>query len=308
MHTIAIKQGALIRARDGSAGLALLELLVVIAIGALAIGLLLAAVQRIRDAAARTRCANNLRQIGLALHHYHDSHSFLPPGLRTDEPSEPYPWLSWNSRLLPYLEQDNLWRQTQQAFAQRRWFQDNPPHVGFDMVMPAYVCPADSKASDVGIVHEKLRVAYTSYLGVSGTNQWRKDGVLYLESRTRLADITDGTSSTLAVGERPPSADGIFGWWYAGWGQAQDGSAEMLLGARERAVHPSFGRCLQELNRFRRGDPKNQCDALHFWSFHIGGAHFVLADGSLRFLSYSTDPLLPALATRAGGETVSTPD
>jgi prepilin-type processing-associated H-X9-DG protein len=110
---------------------------------------------------------------------------------------------------------------------------------------------------------------------------------------------------TLAVGERPPSAELDFGWWYAGWGQAKDGSADMVLGVRERNVIGQY--CPPGPYMFVPAKLADQCAMFHFWSPHPNGANFLFADGSVRFLSYSADSILPALATRAGGETVTLP-
>jgi prepilin-type processing-associated H-X9-DG protein len=108
------------------------------------------------------------------------------------------------------------------------------------------------------------------------------------------------------VGERPPSADDHYGWWYAGWGQKQTGSAEMVLGVRERlnSDEPCFGGAYH----FGPGSDRDVCDFLHFWSKHPGGAHFLFGDGSVRFVTYGADPIMPALATRSGGEAVNLPD
>ncbi len=287
----------------------LAEVLVVIAIIAVLLGLLVSAVQRVRDAANRTRCLNNLRQVGLALHNYHDVHSRFPPGVSYQNGKDPYPFMSWNTRLLPFLEQENLWAETQKAYAQNPDFLYDPPHKGLATVMPVYACPADSRTLSVANP-PGVRVAFTAYLGVVGTDQSRSDGVLYLDSQVRFADITDGTSNTLAVGERPPSADGGFGWWYAGWGQNKDGSGDMVLGVRERNVGSIWaGSCPPGPYEFGPGRVQNQCDAFHFWSLHLGGgAHFLFCDGSVRFLSYDADAVLPALATRAGGEVATVAD
>jgi prepilin-type processing-associated H-X9-DG protein len=153
-----------------------------------------------------------------------------------------------------------------------------------------------------------LRVGLTNYLGVLGTNLFRNDGVLFEQSRIRLNDITDGTTNTLMIGERPPSPDQLFGWWYAGWGQDKSGSMDLTLGVRERSVFPGLSMCPQGPFHFQAGDLKNSCDIFHFWSPHPGGAHFAFCDGSVRFLAYSADSIMPALATRAGGEAVGVPD
>src|SRR5262249_30065952 len=121
-------------------------------------------------------------------------------------------------------------------------------------------------------------------------------------------EATDGTSHTLLVGERPPSADLDLGWWYAGWGQAQNGDAEFLLGTRTRCYNRDAATCPEGPYHFTPGKFSNPCDAFHFWSPHTGGAHFAFADGSVRFLKYSADEIMPALATRAGGESVAVPE
>ncbi len=152
-------------------------------------------------------------------------------------------------------------------------------------------------------------VAFTSYLGVSGRESVAdRSGMLFQDSATRLLDATDGTSNTLLLGERPPSADFQFGWWYAGTGQKLSGSADLVLGVREPNLQPivSGSACGPGNYPFQaaRGfdDP---CGMFHFWSPHPGGSNFAMADGSLRFLRYSADPIMPALATRDGGEAIA---
>jgi prepilin-type processing-associated H-X9-DG protein len=109
----------------------------------------------------------------------------------------------------------------------------------------------------------------------------------------------------LIVGERPPSADGLLGWWYAGWGQSKDGSAEMVLGAAERNDHPRYDKCPKGPYSFTAPQANNVCDLFHFWSYHRNGANFLFCDGSVHFIPYAAAPIMPALATRAGGEAVS---
>ncbi len=287
-------------------GVTLIELLVVIAIIAVLIGMTLPAVQRIRDAGYRITCLNNLKQIGLALQGYHDVQGSLPPGCSFRGGADPHRHMSWCTRLLPYVEQGPLWGEALRAFSEARFFLDLPHEAVRSKVLSVLICPSDGR---VQVPKETgVKVAFTSYLGVEGTNQATRDGLLYLDSRVRVTEVTDGLSHTVMVGERPPSADLAFGWWYAGWGQDQDGSAEMILGARELIVYRTFMGCPNASNRFRSGRLSNQCDALHFWSLHFGGAHFLFGDGSVRFLSYAADSVLPALATRAGGEAVSLPE
>jgi prepilin-type processing-associated H-X9-DG protein len=130
-----------------------------------------------------------------------------------------------------------------------------------------------------------------------------KDGVLLRDQAIRLSDITDGTSQTLLAGERPPSANFQFGWWYAGAGQRFTGSADMILGVRERnLLQVTKGSCPPGTYSFISGRTDDQCDMFHFWSLHSGGANFVFADGSVHFLGYAADSILPALASRAAGD------
>ncbi|MCI0704053.1 MAG: DUF1559 domain-containing protein [Planctomycetia bacterium] len=283
----------------------LLELLVVLAILALLIGLLLPAVQRVRTSAARTQCANNLRQLAVATQNYHSAHGRLPTGVGSvSGPNATYPFMNWHARLLPYLEQSALWEQTLAAYQQNPQFTANPPHAARESVLTVFGCPADSRTKSPG----PFGYGLTSYLGVAGRNTARQDGLLYMNSEHRLTDITDGTSNTLLIGERPPSTDLRFGWWYAGWGQNKDGECDGVLGVR---TEPRLGTgiaCEGMPELFQPGKFDNQCDMFHFWSPHTGGANFAFADGSVRFLKYSADDIMPALATRAGGEAVTLPD
>jgi prepilin-type N-terminal cleavage/methylation domain-containing protein/prepilin-type processing-associated H-X9-DG protein len=295
--------------RNPRPGFSLVELLVVIALIAVLIGLLLPAVQKVRSTAARLKCQNNLKQLALGLHNYHDQTAALPPGLSVKADGGRYPYLGWPARILPQVEQDAVWRQILAAFATDPAplsIFGHPPHLDVYAEPIAILnCPADPRLPGPVPVSPGSRT-FTSYLGVEGTDQTRRDGVLYLDSAVRLTDITDGTSNTLLLGERPPAKNFGYGWWYRGWGQSVDGSAEMLLGARERNVVGEG--CAPGPFPFGPGRLDDQCGIFHFWSLHSGGANFAFADGSVRFLAYSADSILPALATRAGGEVVALPD
>ena len=273
---------------DRRAALTLIELLVVIAIVGILIGLLLAAVQNVRAAAARADCQNRMKQLALGLHNYHDSYHTLPVGHRSFFNPDKRPFTGWTLDLLPYLEQDNLSAQIALAFRTSFMPFVNPPHVHIATVVKAYTCPTDPRVStpQVSTVTQN-RVAFTSYLGVSGKDYQSKDGVFVQDQRFGLNAVNDGTSNSLMLGERPPSADFQFGWWYAGVGQQLSGS-----------------KCGPGAYPFRHSRLDDQCGMFHFWSPHPGGANFAFCDGSVHFLRYSANDILPALATRAGGEVV----
>ena len=282
----------------------LIELLVVIAIIAVLIGLLLPAVQKVRAAAARATCQNNLKQIGLALHNYESSDGALPPGSAKAGKGAKYPYLGWLGHLLPQLEQGPLWQVTTVAYDERP---NNPfrlPHLGMITPIKTFACPMDDRQFEAHDTHQGYRVAVSGYLGSLGTDYTKDDGVFYYGSRTRFADLRDGASNTLAAGERPPSPDFWFGWWYAGAGNGQGSSGDMVLGARELNVNasPYTNQCPVGPYHFQQGKRDEMCDTFRFWSLHSGGANFLLCDGSVKFLTYNADAVLPALATRAGGE------
>lgn len=283
----------------------LVELLVVLAIIAVLIALLIPAVQAIRAAALRTECANNLKQIGLAAHQYHDIFKTFPAGIRVKQFKDPNVMASWLTQLLPYLEQEGLWRTTQDAYKQVLNPYQNPPHVGLATPIPLFYCPSEPRGLEARLAPKsKYLVAFTCYLGVNGQDFNSRDGVLFPDSRIRLTDISDGSSNTLFAGERPPSANDQFGWWYAGAGQVSTGSGDVLLGVREQNVTIYGLGCKQGPYSFEPGRIHNQCDMYHFWSPHAGGAQFLFADGTVHFLHYTVDPLMPALASRAGNDSI----
>ena len=290
----------------------LIELLVVIAIIAILIGMLLPAVQKVREAAARARCQNNLKQVALALHSFHDTQQVLPKGRRDLVGSKPDPhrYASWAVPALPHLERTDLWQAAEAAFRVQPSPFVNPPHTALATVVPILICPSDARVSQPQIApKDNVLVAFTSYLGVAGLTTRGAEGVLFTDSAVRFADITDGLSNTLLLGERPPSSDFQYGWWYAGNGQDGTGSADFLLGVREINLLPSGAAfpCGPGQYHYKPSRFDDPCGMFHFWSPHPGGANFALADGSVRFLAYAADPVMPALATRAKGETVELP-
>jgi prepilin-type N-terminal cleavage/methylation domain-containing protein/prepilin-type processing-associated H-X9-DG protein len=325
------------RVRSDRRAFTLIELLVVIAIIAILIGLLLPAVQKVRDAAARVQCQNNLHQIGLALHNYHDVNGAFPPALDTTVGR--YWYWSWLARALNFVEGDNLYRLSD-AFAMKgdgvKFTYPRPAHpwnpwgdwsistgpvstanpaLGTEVKL--FACPADSRTLAAQQVPTGVgssywaQLCFTAYLGVGGTDgsyasSANQNGIIYVKSKVRMADITDGTSNTLMVGERPPSKDLEYGWWFAGAGYDNSGVGDVVLGARDLRYAQALG-CKPPANwvGLRAGNLNQQCDQSHFWSLHSGGANFLFGDGSIHFLSYGADAVLPALATRNGGEVVA---
>jgi prepilin-type processing-associated H-X9-DG protein len=232
--------------------------------------------------------------------------------LRLRKKPKDHPYLGWAAQLLPYIEQDAVSRKIEIAFKtdpKPLEFYGHAAHAQIlRIVVSRLLCPVDTRLQEAH-PFETGPVAFSSYLGVSGRNFVRKDGVLFADSRITSADIRDGLSHTILLGERPPSADFRLGWWYRGWGVYQDGTAEMVLGVRERNFAADYPECPGGPYKFAAGSLSNDCDAFHFWSLHLGGANFAFCDGSVRFMSYTiADDVLPALSTRAGGETTTFSD
>jgi prepilin-type processing-associated H-X9-DG protein/prepilin-type N-terminal cleavage/methylation domain-containing protein len=281
----------------------LVELLTVIGVISVLVGLLLPAVQGVRAAAARASCQNNLKQVALALHHFHDLNRQLPSAHSNE--IEPLRYLHWHSRLLPLLDREDLWRETLSAFAANDDFSKVPPHLNHSRPMKPFFCPSDPRPGFQTV--EGVDIHLTSYLGNSGLTRVSRDGVLFLRSRVRLSDVADGTSSTLMVGERPCPSWRVDSW-YASSGISGSGSATSHLGVREIHSDSMVDYDCGSPQHFRPSKLDTSCGYVHFWSFHSGGGNFAFCDGSIRFLPYSADTALPALATRAGGEAISEPD
>ncbi|WP_171471687.1 DUF1559 domain-containing protein [Frigoriglobus tundricola] len=303
-------------------GFTLIELLVVIAIIAVLIGLLLPAVQKVREAAARMSCSNNLKQMGLALHNYHDNNQYLPAGYNSIQVSfKTWQGTGWTTSLLPHLEQSNLYNQVQAYCTANPGLgnSDSCPTYGFKMKQ--YICPSNARPP----------VAYdgvgelTSYLGVAGTVSGfpapTADGVLYASVASSNAGargptivaITDGTSNTLAIGERPCTGDLNWGWGFGAYGVSYIyGDGDVILGSNDVGVitNSSSGDPTTNVGFKAPINPATtgQQDVAHFWSFHTGGANFLFADGHVQFMNYSLPAgTFAAMCTRANGEVVTMP-
>jgi prepilin-type N-terminal cleavage/methylation domain-containing protein/prepilin-type processing-associated H-X9-DG protein len=315
-------------------GFTLIELLVVIAIIAVLIGLLLPAVQKVRQAASRISCASNLKQIALAAHNYHDTHEKFPPGARLPVLVGERPTGGSNVwvELLPYFEQDNL---------RKRWDgHDNRNNVagGRNAIQAQVIeilrCPSDPLAQPVVELTAANALSppwswgfygMSSYGGNAGTRSVNpggppafpgisRDGIFFLGSCVRLTDIRDGTSNTLLFGERfhrdpefdrrqPVVLPGVASIAELGrWGYVANAGAMANV-----TLHTPV---MLNYQVPPGGDHSTMEDRVcAFGSGHPGGANFAFADGSVRLVS-DRIPLrtLQALSTRAGGEVVSAGD
>jgi prepilin-type N-terminal cleavage/methylation domain-containing protein/prepilin-type processing-associated H-X9-DG protein len=285
-------------------GFTLIELLVVIAIIAILIGLLLPSVQKVREAAARMSCQNNLHQIGVALHAYHADRERFPAGLmvpilgdnnlpapqnpggginRSTCPGCPAPpgnnqFGSWLTMILPYVEQGNLYGQLNLSGREYGYsLGDDSPGA---KVVPTYICPADYVPKQT-IAYGAYRFGVNSYFGNAGTKAWPVssasfNGVLYYNSAVRISDISDGTSNTFLAGERyskdPNVADSDLSDW-RGWAWTNYNSGGDSLGDTSWPMNSKAAVI---------GTDPRKCN---FGSGHAGGANFLLCDGSVHFLS-----------------------
>ncbi len=315
------------------AAFTLIELLVVIAILAVLIGLMLPAIQKIRAAAARLGCQNNLKQIGLAMHGYYDQNGVFPPGYRYvyTPPEQPAPLISkrifdrppdimfeapfnpgwgWATYLLPWLEQENLYRGVN--------FDLPTVSPSFDRLratpIPTYICPADSHTGTFWILTvagERLTQGATnSYAGCYGASYTltvmpdQGDGVFFQNSRLKINDISDGLGYTFAIGERAS----LFA--QAPWvGAVTGGTVQITPGSPvyRNVTQPSQVMPLVRIGQKPWHHPF--AEPYDYFSPHGERINFLFADFSVRILRVDTDlRILWALATRQGNERISEGD
>ncbi len=269
------------------AGFTLIELLVVIAIIAILIALLLPAVQQAREAARRSQCRNNFKQWGLALQNYHDRHRIFPIGNVATKL-----W-GFQAMILPELDQTSIHKLCNFKYA-GDCFAFNAS-VPLDMQpagkqLTVSFCPSDPLSQQTKDFPGIGSYAPGNYLGVMGLTSTDKKGVLYSNSDTSMASIKDGTSQTLMMGERGIPTDLYWGWLICGAGYDATGYGDNLMTT-------TIG--------LSRGDPSGAHNG-HFWTYHSGGGHFLMADGSVRFINISINlSLFQGLSTKAGNEVVT---
>jgi prepilin-type N-terminal cleavage/methylation domain-containing protein/prepilin-type processing-associated H-X9-DG protein len=348
----------------------LIELLVVIAIIAVLIGLLLPAVQKVREAAARMSCMNNLKQLGLALHNYHDANGTLPPGdfCSKNPPAQygtTYNGHTFLALLLPYIEQGNIYTKmdwTTPGYAFTNWNSqaDTKGFVYPDFplvttIIKTFLCPSSnvspmynldgtSSSSSPGggqvqwYGYGYNALAITEYKGIMGSgrqNQIRSTlGVLYRDSKVSLPQIPDGTSNTMAIGEQSGLTQGqkLNPWGGCGWNSSPwdmgcvddfnpDGSLQAggdyqyFLRSVWYPVNGPYYYYEKDPAGDVRQDPSNPNIPIvltmarsSLKSNHTGGVNILLCDGSVHFISSSTDlTTLWALADRADGVVFTSP-
>lgn len=271
----------------------LIELLVVIAIIAILVALLLPAVQQAREAARRSSCKNNLKQIGLALHNYHDTHRVFPPGwvlpCADSDPNHRFIGRNpaWGFYILPMLEQSAIYdlENFQASGCSGNSNLLTPPSnaTKTNETLAAFSCPSDIKES-----RNPDGFGTSSYVACRGndardgqdTSVGLQNGMFWTNSSVKMRDITDGTSNTLMVGEISWNQ-----WWAFGtnsnvrrggtWAGIRDHKRDDMV---SRTVNANF-----PINQSTGSGIGNTNDG--FGSLHTGGVHFVLADGSVRFIS-----------------------
>jgi prepilin-type N-terminal cleavage/methylation domain-containing protein/prepilin-type processing-associated H-X9-DG protein len=303
-------------ARARRPGFTLIELLVVIAIIAILIGLLLPAVQKVREAAARMKCGNNVRQVAIGLHNYHDANGTFPPG----QPQGYYygNWYGdpavrdldrscWIGFLLPYIEQTAMGSQYQAFLVAPSTFTCSTTFA--PIVIPTLTCPSDPNSPKVSTLGQGFHASYVTCLGNTtatpgGTNGLTLNGLFYGRSKTKLTDVTDGTSNTAMVSELLQSPDttqhDIRG---RVWNSIHAGSEFSTIYPPNSTVGDNvMGYCVP-LPKVPCGS-QSVAEAFSLArSQHTGGVNAAMADASVRFVRDAINAQTWSwMGTRAGGE------
>lgn len=298
-----------------SRGFTLVELLVVIAIIGVLVGLLLPAVQAAREAARRMQCSNNFKQVGLAMHNYHDTHRVFPIGAGLSGGCSGHTGhhlFSWGVHILPFLEQGNLYDTI--TFEDSGHVVNLPANYTTDTLLQpveAYLCPSNPQSdklvnSAFSALLNSIGMPRTDMAGVADSRSWKcfssgtegfrprpdGNGLLFGYSKTKFRDIIDGTSNTLMVGEIT--------------GDHRTATGASTLNGTSYTVYDVYDTSAGINGPYTiPGGGPYAFRPQGFSSFHPGGCHFVLADGSVRFLSENMDQgILSAVSTRAGEEVV----
>ncbi len=292
----------------------LIELLVVIAIIAILIALLLPAVQQAREAARRSTCKNNLKQLGLAMHNYHDTHRIFPYGARYGgDNSSVHDRDTWMQRVLPYIDQAPLYNKYEADTNLAIW---NVPTSIAGVPIPVLMCPSDpsNPARNYNDLFEGNYVASAGDTVIPMNQTTPADnemnGMFYIQSTTRMRDVVDGTSNTLMMSEVMIRGNTGAGWGAGGqyWGGGRWGSAVFT------ALEPPNSTVADEHHTCKTTTMTNApCTSVgetfeiqnFARSFHTGGAHCMMGDGAVRFISENIDRgTFQDLSTRAGNEVV----
>ncbi len=288
-------------------GFTLVELLVVIAIIGILVGLLLPAVQAAREAARRMQCGNNLKQLGLALHNYESTYKRFPIGFRDTTPTNGLLYdggWSWAAGVLPFIEQTSLYNRLDLRFHPYGTGATPANIAALGTPISTFRCPSDlapeTAPNNAANANGIAAVAVTSYVGVLGAfdGQWcqvsgstnvegvRNRGLLVVNSSRTIAQVTDGTSNTFALGEvswRPLDAnnDGSIRQYILGNVTTGGGPLCTNDGAANNGAHLHIRATRHKLNGPMTGGAKWKA----FHSYHVGGAQFTFADGSVHFIS-----------------------